>query len=81
MKTAAELCTCRDTKCPLHPTNHDKGCTPCIEKNLARREIPSCFFRALEHPWTKDSYFFRDFAQAVLDDAEAAKGEKSCCSR
>lgn len=26
-------CTCTDLKCPFHPTNHDKGCTPCINKN------------------------------------------------
>ncbi|MFQ7004652.1 MAG: DUF6485 family protein, partial [Ruthenibacterium lactatiformans] len=24
------FCTCRDTKCPLNPVNHDRGCTPCI---------------------------------------------------
>ena len=23
------FCTCRDTKCPLNPVNHDRGCTPC----------------------------------------------------
>lgn len=41
---AAKICTCRDRDCPNHPVNHDQGCTPCILKNLARREIPSCFF-------------------------------------
>ena len=38
------ICTCKDTKCPLHPDNHDKGCTPCIRKNLKLGEIPNCFF-------------------------------------
>ena len=27
-------CTCTDTSCPFNPANHDKGCTPCIAKNL-----------------------------------------------
>lgn len=29
MKT---FCTCANKACPLHPTQHDKGCSPCIEK-------------------------------------------------
>ena len=41
--TPVPFCTCPDTKCPNHPSNHDKGCTPCIAKNLAQREIPGCF--------------------------------------
>ena len=24
-------CTCRDTACPNHPTNHSEGCDRCIE--------------------------------------------------
>ena len=30
MGNEAKFCTCTDLKCPNHPTNHDKGCTPCI---------------------------------------------------
>jgi len=41
------VCTCRDLDCPLHPANHTKGCDPCITKNRANGEIPSCFFRAV----------------------------------
>ncbi len=41
--SAASFCTCTDFKCPLHPTNHDKGCDPCISKNLRKDEIPTCF--------------------------------------
>lgn len=34
MADAKKFCTCKDTKCPLHPVNHDHGCTLCIAKNL-----------------------------------------------
>lgn len=38
------FCTCGETKCKNHPNNHEKGCDPCIQKNLARGEIPACFY-------------------------------------
>lgn len=38
------FCTCHVTSCDKHPTNHEKGCDLCIQKNLARKEIPTCFF-------------------------------------
>ena len=66
MKDLSPFCTCTDTKCPLHPTNHDKGCAPCIAKNLRQKEIPSCFFRAADPEGKRDSYYFEDFAKAVL---------------
>lgn len=34
MADAKIFCACKDTKCPLHPVNHDHGCTLCIAKNL-----------------------------------------------
>lgn len=74
MAQTGAYCTCRDTKCPLHPTNHDKGCTPCILKNLKLREVPGCFFNALEHREERETYFFEDFAEAVLHDK--AMGER-----
>ncbi len=39
------FCMCDDTGCALHPSNHDKGCDPCVKSNLKKGEIPSCFFR------------------------------------
>ena len=42
---AKELCTCKNTKCKLHPQNHDLGCTPCIEKNLKMDEMQNCFVK------------------------------------
>lgn len=43
MENLSKFCTCRDLKCPFHPTNHSKGCSLCIAKNLKEGEIPSCF--------------------------------------
>jgi hypothetical protein len=39
------ICTCTNIECQLHPSNHNKGCTPCISKNLKLQEIPNCFFK------------------------------------
>lgn len=41
------FCTCDDLACPFNPANHDKGCTPCIAKNLREHEIPTCLFYAV----------------------------------
>ena len=59
---AAKICTCRDRDCPNRPVNHDQGCTPCILKNLTRREIPSCFFNLAGGTAGLDSFYFEDFA-------------------
>ncbi len=67
MNQLSPFCTCTDTACPLHPANHEKGCAPCIAKNLRQREIPSCFFNSLDSGRKPDAYFFEDFAKAVLD--------------
>jgi hypothetical protein len=40
-------CTCTDTNCPFHPTNHNQGCDLCIIKCLKEKEIPSCFFKSV----------------------------------
>ena len=47
---AADYCTCTNLRCPLHPANHDKGCTPCIRKNLRLGEVPNCFFHLVNEP-------------------------------
>ena len=41
------FCSCTDTKCQMHPTNHNKGCDPCIIDNLERKKMPACFFIAV----------------------------------
>ena len=59
------FCTCTDLSCPCHPANHDKGCTPCIAKNLKEREIPTCFFKAVGHPKPTENWHFEDFASLI----------------
>ena len=70
-KDLSPLCTCKDLSCPFHPTNHDRGCAPCIAKNLKRREIPSCFFHLAEKEHVGDGYGFEDFAESVLRNADS----------
>ena len=69
------FCTCTDLSCPCHPSNHDRGCTPCIAKNLKQREIPSCFFKAVNHPKPTENWHFEDFAALI----RAASEEDSKC--
>jgi hypothetical protein len=69
MENLSEFCTCnKATICQLHPANHEKGCTPCIEKNLRTKEIPGCFFRLIEGYEEADTgnYHLEDFAKLVL---------------
>ena len=63
------ICTCTDLKCPLHPTNHDKGCTPCISKNLKTKEMPSCFFNLIDGSESRGGDSFEEFAKLVLGRA------------
>lgn len=65
MSNISKFCTCTHLKCPLHPTNHDKGCSLCIEKNLKTKEMPDCFFNVLESKDRKGDSF-EDFAEIVL---------------
>ena len=60
-------CTCTDTSCPFNPATHDKGCTPCIAKNLKYGEIPSCFFVAIQGHDEYPGYSYQHFAQLVKD--------------
>lgn len=42
----SDFCTCKNLAYLLHPAKHDKGCAPCIQKNLKLHEIPNCFFHS-----------------------------------
>ena len=75
MKDAKEYCTCTDTKCPLHPVNHDLGCNLCIQKNLQRKEIPGCFFNSIDCEKPTKDWYYEDFAALVQ---EAQKQGKLC---
>ena len=76
MKNRSLFCTCTDHSCPCHPTNHENGCSPCIAKCLAQREIPSCFFNKVGSVKDHTTYFFEDFAQAVLRSPEDLPGKE-----
>ena len=67
MTNASKFCTCTDTSCPFHPTNHDKGCAPCIAKNLKYDEIPTCFFKKADPDYKGPGYTVEDFAKLVLE--------------
>ena len=67
MKDLSPFCTCTDLDCPLHPTRHEKGCAPCIAKNLRQNEIPSCFFNKLGREKKTSAYSFEDFATEVFE--------------
>ena len=70
MTKPVPFCTCGDLQCPNHPCNHDDGCTRCIRKNLALREIPTCFFKLLDPCDGRTSYHFEDFAALVLSQSD-----------
>ena len=48
-KDKKHFCTCDDMTCPLHPSNHNKGCDLCIAKNLKKGEMPTCFFKVINN--------------------------------
>ena len=65
MKNLSPFCTCKDLSCPNHPSNHDRGCSPCIAKNLHLGEIPNCFFDKAGIS-ESTSFTIQVFAEAVL---------------
>ena len=66
MSGLSGFCTCSRLDCPLHPTRHDKGCAPCVAKNLRLREIPNCFFQLVPESSGRAGDSFADFARLVL---------------
>lgn len=66
MNKPGKFCTCANLECPLHPTRHDKGCTPCIRKNLRLGEIPNCFFNLVDGSQSRTGDSFEDFARVVM---------------
>ena len=64
MEHQMPVCTCQDVKCPNHPNHHNRGCNPCIAKNLDCGEIPACFFRLVDGDLSQLSQFkIEDFVQ------------------
>ncbi len=71
--SSSPFCTCTNLDCPLHPTKHDKGCSPCISKNLKMGEMPGCFFHKIGAPADREGDTFRDFARYVMETEEPAQ--------
>lgn len=65
MSNLSPFCACTNYKCKLHPRNHDKGCAPCIEKNLKTKELPSCYFNLFEDADKRKSDGFEAFCELV----------------
>lgn len=65
MNNISSFCTCKNINCPLHPTKHDKGCSPCISKNLRLKEIPNCFFNLIENAEKRTGDTFEDFSKLI----------------
>lgn len=70
MNNLSKFCTCKNFECPLHPIRHERGCTPCISKNLKLHEIPSCFFNVIDNSESRNGDNFKDFAKLVLSNPE-----------
>ena len=69
MPNLSSFCTCKNTACPLHPSTHDKGCAPCIAKNLKQNELPNCFFNKVPGSEKRTGDSFTDFADLVQSEA------------
>ncbi|MDE7158066.1 MAG: hypothetical protein K2N74_00665 [Clostridiales bacterium] len=67
---ASKFCSCTNSDCPLHPTKHDKGCTPCIAANLKTKDLPRCFFYRLGITGEITDTSFRAFAEIVLSQSD-----------
>lgn len=67
MENISKFCTCKNLDCHLHPTKHNKGCAPCISKNLRLREIPNCFFNLAENADKRTGDSFKDFAEIIIN--------------
>ena len=65
MSNLSPFCTCRNTDCPLHPTKHNRGCAPCIAKNLKLNEVPNCFFDKVKGNEQRNGDSFADFADII----------------
>lgn len=70
MDNIGGFCTCKNFDCPLHPTNHNKGCSPCISKNLKLKEVPSCFFNLIENADKRTDDSFSTFAKLIIGNEQ-----------
>ncbi len=74
MEKLKHFCTCSAVDCKLHPYQHEKGCDPCIQKNLKAGEIPGCFFRLVKEDVSELKEFtIQSFADFVYKNADNKK--------
>lgn len=66
MGNLSNFCTCTNLACPLHPTKHDKGCAPCISKNLNLKELPNCIFNTVDGSEKRRGDTYTDFAKLIM---------------
>lgn len=79
-RSMKDFCTCANMACPLHPSNHDKGCSPCIAKNLRLQEIPNCFVKLVKEDVDLNaSYTLETFAAEIIKGKRAP--EAGPCSK
>ena len=72
------FCPCKNTTCRCHPANHDQGCALCIEKELRKREIPSCFWDLVIIPGERvEDCSIEAFARRGLENQTPAQVGKS----
>ena len=63
------FCTCTVTQCSEHPFNTQKGCDPCIQKNLKLGEIPACFWYNVKNGVIgKTEYSVENFTKFYLEN-------------
>lgn len=65
MNNLSKFCSCKNLKCLLHPTKHDDGCSPCINKNLKLKEVPNCFFDLVDGSELRSGDSFEDFVDII----------------
>lgn len=68
MVNLSEFCTCNNFECPLHPSKHNRGCAPCISKNLKLKEIPNCFFNLIEDSKNRGGDSLKEFAKLIMKE-------------
>lgn len=71
---STHFCTCPTTKCPHHPENHTEGCDRCIQKNLKKKEMPTCFFQAVDEDFSSVKEFsIKGFVEFYLQRQEPSE--------
>jgi len=73
-KDDKHFCSCTVFTCPHHPSLHENGCDPCIQKNLRQGEIPSCFYRMISDDLSSiKEYNLESFVNFYLENKAKAK--------